>query len=261
MKSKGGGINDNDGTDHPAYHVKRLGREGEPVVILDHAVRDPGALVGALSGVGFTKNSPYYPGIRAPFSAGYLSEIMDTLTDVLTSEFDIQTGAKLVECNASIVTSPPDTLRPIQRLPHFDSHDGGRIALLHYLCGPRGDETDAARSHGGTAFYRQRATGFETVTEARMAAYQAALQDSMAQHGLPEARYFGSDMPYHETTVDADTDSFGFERTGLITARYNRLIIYRGRTLHSGYIPAEYDFNPDPREGRLTINTFLQAKR
>jgi hypothetical protein len=39
------------------------------------------------------------------------------------------------------------------------------------------------------------------------------------------------------------------------------LIIYQGRMLHSGLIPADATLDPDPRRGRLTANFFVQLRR
>jgi hypothetical protein len=163
---------------------------------------------------------------------------MDLLQEVLSGVFGVSRGADLVECNYSIVTTPPSALAPIQRLPHFDSTDPGRIAILHYLCQPL---------DGGTAFYRHRATGFETISDSRLADYSEVLQTEAGARGLPQAEY-----------VRADTALF--EQTYRVDAAFNRLVVYRGWSLHSGAIPPDLTFSPDPRKGRLTVNTFLQAR-
>ncbi len=222
----------------PAVTIRRLGHEAAPLVIIDDFSPDPGALVAAAAAQAFAPNGPYYPGIRAPADAGYLAARMDVLRPVLEATFDCPGGARLVECAFSLVTTLPQDLLPIQRLPHFDSTDPGRFALLHYLCGPE---------QGGTAFYRHRATGFESVSDARYPVYTAALEAEVAATGLPDADYIRG-----ETVL--------FEQTGEVEAAFNRMVIYRSRTLHSGRIPPDFAFSPDPRVGRLTINTFLKAR-
>jgi len=156
----------------------------------------------------------------------------------LSDVFGHSNGADLVECNFSIVTTPPEALTPLQRLPHFDAADPGRIAVLHYLCGP---------SAGGTAFYRHRTTGFETVSLSRMEDYAERLDADLARHGDPKAEYLRGDTAL-------------FEQTYRVGAAFNRLVIYRGWTLHSGTVPAGLALSGDPRAGRLTVNTFLQAR-
>ena len=48
--------------------------------------------------------------------------------------------------------------------------------------------------------------------------------------------------------------------TGAVEARPDRLVLYRGRLLHSGVIPEGASLSSDPAEGRLTINMFLSAR-
>ena len=44
---------------------------------------------------------------------------------------------------------------------------------------------------------------------------------------------------------------------GEIEARPDRMVIYRGRTLHSGIIHSDLPLVADPKRGRLTVNTFV----
>ncbi len=222
----------------PSVTVQSLGHEAAPLVIIDDFSPDPGALAAAAAAQAFAPKGAFYPGIRAPADASYLAARMDVLRPVLEDVFDCPGGARLVECAFSLVTTRPQDLMPIQRLPHFDSTDPGFFALLHYLCGP---------DQGGTAFFRHRATGFESVSDERYPVYNAALEAEVAATGLPEPDYIRG-----ETAL--------FEQTGEVDAVFNRMVIYRSRTLHSGRIPHGFHFSPDPRVGRLTVNTFLKAR-
>ena len=38
---------------------------------------------------------------------------------------------------------------------------------------------------------------------------------------------------------------------------FNRVLIYRSMTLHSADIAEDFDFDPDPRTGRLTVNALF----
>jgi len=49
-----------------------------------------------------------------------------------------------------------------------------------------------------------------------------------------------------------------FERIARQPASYNRIIAYRGISLHSIGLPDDFAFSADPRRGRLTVNTFLK---
>ena len=223
---------------YPAYRVDHFGDEGEPVVIIDDFSADPQALIALAAAQEFTSRGQHYPGVRAQADASYLGQQADLLQDILIHIFGMAEGARLVECNYSIVTTAPDQLTPIQRLPHFDSTDPGRLALLHYLSGPE---------QGGTAWYRHRQTGYERITQDRLAKYSAILEAEMRAEGLPDSGYVRGDTQH-------------FERTGVVEAKFNRMLIYRGLRLHSGDIPPDLPRSVIPSIGRLTINTFLQAR-
>ncbi len=212
----------------------RLGSEGEPLIVIDGFHPDPEALVAAASAAAYGDAGKYYPGLRAKAPPLHLQPCQGVLAEVLQRGFGL-TGARLAETSYSLVTTAPDALAPIQRLPHFDGTDRRRIALLHYLTGPE---------EAGTAFYRQRETGFETVTDDRLERYEDALQRGYPD-GPPPGYFAGDDHHFQE-----------IHRVG---ARFNRAVIYRGVTLHSGLIPGGFSFAATPKDGRLTINTFLEG--
>ena len=217
--------------------VNRIGAEAEPVVVIDDFAAEPQSLTDRAAADSFSPRGVHYPGIRAPVQPAYLAERLDVLEPVLRGVFGLGRGAELAESAFSLVTTPPGELTPIQRLPHFDTTDGKRLALLHYLCGPE---------KGGTAFYRHRTTGYETVSHERLDTYDAALRTDVAKHGVPHG-YTRASGPI-------------FEQTANVEARFNRMVIYRSRTLHSGQIPDDFTFSTDPRQGRLTVNIFLQGR-
>lgn len=220
------------------FQVETFGEEREPLVIIDDFSTDAAALREIAIRSSYAVTSPHYPGIRAQADPNYLGDRMDTLRDVLTNVFGQGQGANVVECAFSIVTTPPDQLKPIQRLPHFDTTDPKRLALLHYLS----DERD-----GGTAFYRHKATGFEIVPPDRLDHYSRTINAEVAEDGLPAPEYFRGQNPR-------------FERIGHVEAKFNRMVIYRSYRLHSGDIPADLPLHADPAKGRLTVNTFLQGR-
>lgn len=213
------------------------GREPVHVVVIDDYLEDPDAMVDiAKHGPPFAPNGPFYPGIRAPVPTQAFQTLLGPLADILPRYFGYAGRAGLRECNFSLVTTPPDRLAPIQRLPHFDSLEYGRVAALLYLC--RGDH------QGGTAFYRQRSTGFETVDAGRFDAFEAALTADVARHGLPASGYIDETSPI-------------YEMIGRHDARFNRMIVYFSANLHCAYIPDDFVFDDQPASGRLTVNAFL----
>lgn len=171
-----------------------------------------------------------YPGLRAPAPRDYVETVVQALVGPISEAFSLGPIRPIrANCAYSLVTLPADRLVPPQRAPHVDTVDPWQFAILHYLC-------DAA--FGGTAFYRHRATGFETLSAERMPAYQQARADEGWADG-----YVDDGAPW-------------FEQTAEVTAAFNRLVVYRSRVLHSGRILSPDGLSPDPRRGRLTANIF-----
>lgn len=222
--------------------LERIGDEREPVLVVDSVLNRPQALIDyAASEVAFAPvwgPQGGYPGVRAPAPLNYVETLVRTLSPIVEKAFALE-RVKLAhaECNFSLVTLPPERLAPLQRIPHADTADPLQFAWLHYLCDPR---------FGGTAFYRHRATGFETLSPERVPAYEAARNRELAEEG-PDAAYITGDSPHYLQTA-------AFE------ALPNRLIVYRSRTLHSGQIGAPEALSDDPRKGRLTANIFVNYR-
>lgn len=221
----------------PGWQIthKTIGDEKEPLLIIDNFAPQAEAWVKFGAVQTFDKLAPYYPGVRAPISQDYLQIHIPPLLPLLADIFGYENGANLVEVFYSIVTTPPAHLLPIQCMPHFDGGGDEKLALLHYLC---------PTSMGGTAFYRHKSTGFQTVPDAKYPTYKASLEADITTHGMPEAAYFSKTNPV-------------FERIGSCEAAFNRAVIYRGTNLHAIDIPEDFAFDPSPETGRLTINTFL----
>ncbi|WEK00124.1 MAG: DUF6445 family protein [Candidatus Sphingomonas phytovorans] len=223
----------------PDITVHHLGREKQPLVVIDNFAPDPDALRAAAVAARFSPAEHYYPGIRAPLPAGYISGQQPIIATIVADAFG-QTGlAQVIDASFSMVTSEPAALSVTQRLPHCDAFAVERIALLHYLS-PEGSD--------GTAFFRHRSTGFETVDQARAPIYFDQLSAEIRYGGEPPLAYVAGDTPL-------------FERTMLVEARYNRALIYRSYLLHSGAISPGALLSPDPASGRLTITAFLSIEQ
>jgi hypothetical protein len=98
---------------------------------------------------------------------------------------------------------------------------------------------------GGTAFYRHRRTGFERIDEQRRKEYFSRLEQ--------ESR--GSDVA--DGYIDEDTALF--ERIAKVEGVFNRMVVYRRNSLHSGSIDNARVPPADPVTGRLSINTFIDV--
>lgn len=218
--------------------VSAVGREREPLVVIDEVLADPQALVAEAAIATFAPAfgpAGGYPGIRAAAPLAYVERVARTIDPLLRQVFGLRdVRMARAECNFSIVTQRAHELAPAQRAPHVDTADPLQFAILHYLCGGE---------HGGTAFYRHRATGFEAITSERLEAYDAARAGEPAEEGY------------------AVGDTSQFEQTASVGVRFNRLAVYRSRVLHSGIIPDDTALSEDPRRGRLTANIFLSYRR
>ncbi|MFM7377228.1 MAG: DUF6445 family protein [Erythrobacter sp.] len=218
--------------------VERLGREGEPLVIIDNFTGQPERLRAMGLAVQYHPAGVDYPGIRALADPSYLDLRRELMMQVMARVFGLARGISCEIAAFSLVTLAPEQLTLRQRIPHHDHSDAGRVAIMHYLDGPQS---------GGTAFYRHRRTGFEAITPAREAAFAAALREDEREFGPPPPGY-------------PRGDSDAYEQIGAVEARPDRMALYRGRQLHSGIIPDPAALSADPARGRLTVNMFLYGQ-
>ncbi len=219
----------------PEISARRVGGERQPVVVVDGFHPDPAGLRMAALAASYEPGRHHYPGIRAPLPGDYFDAVRPPLSLVLREVFGAS-GIDLIDASFSIVTTPPAALTIAQRIPHVDAVDDDRIAMVHYLSPDDGD---------GTAFYRHRATGFETIDAARGPGYAAMLQRELAGY-TPPAAYIAGDTPL-------------FARIDGVAGRFNRAVFYRSAMLHSGAIAPDAALSDDPARGRLTVTAFLRA--
>lgn len=213
------------------------GTEQQPVVVID-GFADAERFLDDVSFLSLRPIGEHYPGVRAVVAPAMLRDLLAALAPIALEVFGVA-GLEVVDAFYSLVTRPASALTPVQRLPHFDEVSPTRLALLHFLSR---DESS------GTAFYRHRSTGFESIDAARLPEYRAALQADIARAGLPDPSYIAGDTPL-------------FEQIAMHQGRYNRAIFYRSNTLHCAAIPQAMTLSEDPLVGRLTVNTFLDAAR
>lgn len=220
----------------PQIAARRIGQEAQPIATIDGFHPDPDSLRAAAARTAFEPGRNHYPGVRAPLPPDYFAAVRPALTAALAGVFDHTGPIALIDASFSIVTTSADRLSATQRLPHMDALDLRRVALVHYL-------DPAARD--GTAFYRHRATGYETIDQRRSDIYLAALNAELREHGAPGPGYITGPTPL-------------FEQTARVEARYNRAAIYRSTLLHSGSIAPDAILSADPTRGRLTVTAFLK---
>ncbi|MDO9368343.1 MAG: DUF6445 family protein [Sphingopyxis sp.] len=215
--------------------VETIGAEAQPLVILDDFASDPDALRRNAIAADLAPALNHYPGVRAALPPSYLDSQLPVIAVAAAEAFGRTGQITVVDASFSIVATAAEALSIPQRLPHIDAFTADRIALVHYLSPGGGD---------GTAFYRHRATGFETVDDARRELFFRHLDTEIRLGGPPPPGYVLGDTPL-------------FECVRSVPARYNRALLYRSWNLHSGAIGADTSLTDDPATGRLTVTAFL----
>ncbi len=226
---------------HPglAIQARTIGTERAPLLVVDQAVADPDRLVRKAQRGHFTPQGALFPGLRLRAPLSYEAYLERLLRPLLAGHFGLPAQGRLrfPMCHYSLVSQPPQTLAFLQRIPHIDSVAANGLATVHYLF--RGQ-------WGGTAFYRHRATGFESVDGTRHAGYFATLQDESRREDAAGPGYINGDSPL-------------FERIDRVEGVYNRMVVYRRNSLHSGDIDSARVPPPDVERGRLSINSFIDV--
>lgn len=217
-----------------------VGVEQRPLAVVEDFSLDPESLIAyAESGEPFRATvGDFYPGIRKSAPREYAENFCARYGDILRERFAQPTHStpRVIFCALSITTLEPHRLRPVQRVPHFDTSAPNQLAIVHYLCGPE---------HGGTSFYRHRSTGFETISQERIKHYSTTLKREVKTIHPPPPKYMNGD------------DAL-FARIASYEARCNRALIYPSNMLHSGDIRRISPPQTPPRTARLTVNSFVR---
>jgi hypothetical protein len=227
---------------HPelSYKFYLVGRDQTPLLVIDNFIRDAHVLVDfCKANTNFSKVDNFYPGLRMAAPDTYIRAVNYYLVELLNNIFGLSqdkiAGGKSLY---SMVVTPPDQLEINQCLPHIDSYLSGDLACVHYLCG---------KEKGGTSLYRHKKTGYEKITSETIEHYKQSVVDEGALR-FERKSYMNGSNNY-------------FEQIATVDAMFNRMVVYPSNVLHSGNIAADFNFDPDPATGRLTLNSFIYAKR
>jgi hypothetical protein len=213
-----------------------IGAEGAPLLVIDNVVNDADALVDRAAGSAFAAVAGFYPGIRVAAPPEYQQLILTRLREALLDCLGVQSGElRFSLCHYSLVTTPADQLAAPQRIPHVDSLSSRGLATIHYLF---------KSNLGGTAFYKHRKTGFEYIDEARNEVYVRSLRGEDLRAEALGPGYINGDTAL-------------FEQVAKQEGVFNRMLVYRRNSLHSGSIDASFVPDANPRTGRLSINGFI----
>jgi hypothetical protein len=213
-------------------------------LVMDDAVLEPDRLVqfsidqrNDFGAVDFS----FYPGIylMAPDeSAANMAEFFQWR---VRRHFDSRRVVDLI-LRYSMVTVPPEKLRPIQWVCHRDDVglEAGlsmQASVLYLFRDPR---------LGGTSFY---------VPTRPKAEIDALFIDTRTMTAEAFAAKYGMAAGYMRAGNDY------FRRIGGVAAKWNRLIFYDGGMFHSSDNPAAETLSSDPLTGRLTLNGFFTSRR
>jgi len=226
---------------HPGFNYQSYlaGNEKIPVLIIDNFLSNPEILIQyCVETNSFNNADNFYPGLRMPAPELYIHAIHHYLGNIIETVFglkkDAWRGGRSVY---SMVVTLPEDMKAQQCVPHVDSFKSNELACVHYLC----DETK-----GGTSLYRHRKTGYEIINDERIAHYnQVALEEGVLDI-TPKSYMNGA-------------NNF-FDQIACVDAKFNRLVVYPSAVLHSGNIAPDFNFDPNPVTGRLTLNSFILGK-
>jgi len=218
--------------------LRHVGEERQPLLVVDDVLADPDAMIAAAREAHFhAPPHTNYPGLNANLPEAYYRTVVTALRGPIEAAFGLRSDVVLKYFGFfALATTGVGEAEPIQKIPHHDGPDPERLAMVHYLCGGE---------HGGTGFFRHKATGFESVDQSRHEPYVAIAKAQLAAAGAGGAAFAGPD------TAD-------YALIGQAECVFNRLIVYRNHVLHSALLSPR-GASADPGLGRLTANGFIEA--
>lgn len=220
------------------FNCIEFGEERQPILAVDSYLSGAEYLRDlAVHGGRFSASDSFYPGVRMAVPREYSIALVRNLGSFIERFFGLEIRKiKKAASRFSIVTTRPEQLSLMQKIPHFDAPTQNSLAVIHYLC----DSPDS-----GTAMYRHNRTGFEFIDRSRSAIYKQSIASRFQEPDSHPESYI------YESTED-------FTQIAAFQAKFNRLIMYRGSSLHSGIITPSYEFDPSPSSGRLTVASFIE---
>lgn len=235
-------INIPDLTFNPKAQIdaRRIGREGMPLLVIDDVLLHPEQMVDyAVAHGQFARptDGSYYPGVNGILPPRYGPDLVSALRPLLEKLFRVDRKERLeYQGFFGLSTLPAKDLDPLQTIPHFDSNNPRRLAMVHYFCHP---------PFRGTAFFRHEATGFESVNGGRVDRYRDVVFKELG--AAPRHDYFEEDTSH-------------YSRIDTLEARFNRLAVYSTTSLHSALLSGA-PLTANPATGRLTANSFIEVHR
>lgn len=216
----------------------KFGKENQPLLKVDSYMQDPKILIDyAINKNTFVSADNFYPGIRMPVPLSYLKALVYNLGPSIEATFGVNLRKiKNATASFSIITTSIDKLGFFHTIPHFDGLGENKLALLHYLC----EMPDT-----GTCFYHHKELGYDFIDDERADRYEEYIKHQ-----------FRNKSNVYDSYIYEDSDEF--QKIASFECVFNRLLIYKASSLHSGHITPDYNFDSNPRTGRLTIASFIE---
>jgi hypothetical protein len=224
---------------NPAARVdlRRMGREHNPLLVIDDILvdEDAEALAGHAAQLPWAPpETTYYPGLNAALPLAYLRTLAPALRPTFQRGFGLPADMRLnVYGFFALATWGLERFGPLQRIPHYDQPNPKALAMVHYLCKDQG---------GGTAFFRHRRTGYESIDAVRREAYMLSVADEIDRDGQLLTGFAGANTP-------------NYEMIDHVEMRFNRVVLYQSHLLHCALFDGAH-LSDDPKTGRLTANSF-----
>lgn len=220
------------------FQIQKVGNENTAIIIIDDFSDSPDNLLSYVTQqcklTCLKKEENFYPGVTGSADPSYTKNLYQALKPIIKKVYKLPVAYPTrLESSYAMVTFSPDDLNQNQRIPHYDSVTKGQLAILHYLCD---------YPFQGTAFYRHKETGYETITRTRTEHYWSIAEEKLKNNAYPE-QY-------------ANHGNDDYEKIEDVPVKFNRLIIYPSQLLHSSLINPEH-LSSDPLKGRLTLRTFI----
>ena len=177
-----------------------------------------------------------YPGVQAQMFGEFGQVFLNYAQSLIEIHYpDLAT----LKCNPlaafySFVSSPAKQLSFRQTIPHYDHNSANSFAVMLYM---------APGQFGGTGFFKQDGTLFETISSNRETEFLQSLKINRKKDT--------SDFQYCTGTGS------GFTLIDSVNYQQNRMLIYPGNLLHSGLIHESRDVHDNVMHARLTANIFI----
>ena len=116
-----------------SVRILKVGREGQPLLIVDKVLAAPQEMIDYAAGADFyVPPHTHYPGTNARVPEGYYQTVINLLRQPLEAAFGVSRRRSLNYFGfLGLSTQAAADATPAQRVPHVDSYDPNRLAMVH----------------------------------------------------------------------------------------------------------------------------------